>query len=173
MPTWPELHDFETQFDTALATILAPFAAAPYSLTLYGQQSVAELVAPRLEYQFALGALAGPGDSPQLRASATLAARPLVFSFTFLFRHVFDRTVTTAAQQAALRGALRELLAPPAPGAEGAFSAANLPWLTIIALQEQRAIRGLVRDDERDKQLDAWESAWEGLFTIRTTALPD
>ncbi len=170
--SWSELLNFETQFDTALAAILAPFAAAPYRFTLYPQVAVATLVSPRLEYQFTLGAPAGPGDSAQKRAAGDRSARALAYNFSLLFRFVNDRTALVATQRT-YAGALRDLLSPPAPAGEGAFSSSVLPYLAIDALQEERAIRGVVAGAEGAKGYDAFESTWVGIFSIRQSALPD
>lgn len=164
--SWEDLEDYETQFDTALPLVLAPFKAAPYSFTLYGQQSTTELAPRRVEYQFALGQPAGPAI-PQQRGAA--APRMVVsWNFTLLFRFIYDRATINPATLK-FRGALRRQLSPSAQ----AFSAAVLPYLQVTALNEVRAIRGLVKDEgERAKQLDAWESYWDGIFTIRPTAFP-
>lgn len=170
--SWSTLQEYEDQFDDALAAILTPFAASPYSFTLYSQQSTEAFVAPRVEYQFTLGAPAGPSSEAQLRAVPGLAARAVAFNFTLRFAVVTDRKKLTDAQRP-YKGALRELLAPPAPGAEGAFSVAHLPYLNVTALAETQARRGFLSGDEKVKQLDVWESEWAGIFNLRADAFPD
>ncbi len=170
-PDWPSLLDFEAQFDTALPLLLAPYAAAPYSLQLCGDLGTADKTTPRLEYGFEVGEPTGPGGEVQQRAAAALAARPLAYKFTLRLLFVFDPAKVTAAQRA-LPGALRDLLAPPAPGAEGAFTAVRLPWLAITALGELRAARSTYAD-ESEKSLAQWSGEWEGIFSLRETALPD
>ena len=163
---WSDLQEYEAQFDAALASILAPFAAAPFRFTLYPQQSVEELLCPRVEYQFALGAPSGPGDSVQLRGGVS-GFRCVAWNFTLLFRFVYDRR-SLQSSQSSFKGALRELLAPEAQ----AFNSTSLPYYDICALNEVRAVRGIVGGDEKAKQRDAWESSWEGIFKIRPDAYP-
>jgi len=170
--SWSALTDFEAQFDTALAALLAPFEESPYGFTLYPQESADRLVAPRLEYQFSVGAPAGPGDDVQQRVTSGRSRRQMAYQFTLLFRFIYDRRRATDAQLA-FRGALRDLLSPPLDGATDAFATAGLAYLRISGLQEERSIRGLVEGDEKAKQLDAWESTWTGVFCIREDALPD
>lgn len=169
--SWSALQEYEAQFDAALAEVLAPFADAPFEFDLFPQLSTDELTAPRLEYQFTLGKPTGPHGLAQERAAAGRAPRATAFEFQFRFLFVTDRR-KLAESARAYAGTLRELLAPPAPGATAAIND-ELTYLEVAGLQEVYAARGFLSGAEKDKALDVFESRWEGIFAIRPEAMPD
>lgn len=171
--TLAALQEYEAQFDAALPLVLRPFTQAPYGFALFDQDTVEVLTTPRIEYQFSLGEPTGPSGEFQLRAEPGLAALAVARAFSLRFVFVFDQT-KLAAPAAGFKGALRALLAPPAPGAEeaAAFNTTTLPWLCISALNEVRATRGVLRGEERAKDLSIWETEWSGIFSVRESAFP-
>lgn len=162
--TAAELRDFETQFDALLAAILTVFSVAPYSLQLATHATTAELLTPRLEYEFALNDPVGPEGSNLIRPST---GAQTAFSGTFSFRHVYDHAKTTPEKAAAVRGALRTLLSPETE----AITAANLPWLHVVALTEVSSVRARFKD-EKEKLLSEWLSTWSLSWMIREDAWP-
>ena len=158
------LRDFESQFAAALSEILAPFAAAPYSVQLVSHDSTADLTTPRLEFDLAVGEPAGPGGSALIHPTRKCQ---LAWSGTLNFRHVYDPLKVTAIVAGAFRGALRTLFDP----AQDQFTLVRLPWLKIDALNETNSVRGRFKD-ENGQQLADWISTWDVIWTIRDDAWP-
>lgn len=163
------LRDFESQFSAALTTILAPFAASPYSAQLVSHDFVAdetdaELSVPRLEYDLAVGEPYGPEGAILLRPIYNCQ---ITWSGTLNFRHVYDPRKILPATAGAFRGDLRTLLSPES----NAFTVEVLPWLKIDSLNETSSVRGRFKDD-KDQQLAEWLSTWAIIWSIRHDAWP-
>lgn len=165
-PDVATLLDFEAQLDAALTTILSPFAAAPFSFEVAGQQAGAELIAPYLDFACVIEDPVGPAQSAQLRSGA-IPECAAAYGFKFSFRFVCDRTKTDVAALK-VRGTLRNLFLPRT----GAFNATTLPYLVILMLGETGARRGVLPGDQKTTQLDVWDIDYAGQFAIREDAWP-
>ena len=158
------LLDFETQWDAALATVLAPLGQSPYSLQLIPTESTAELSAPRCVYDFTLGAALGPGESKQLRSATQIAGT--AYEFTLSFSLVFDRANATSNQRAA-RAKLRQLMLPATASFINAFT-----YLDVLTLGENNASRVTFKGVDSEKYFDEFLSTWTGIFAIKADAWP-
>ncbi len=165
-PSQRDLLDYESQWDACLTTVLAPFAAVPFSFTLVPQDETGALPAQRLEYGFTLGEPAGPGRT-SLQRDVLTVPQGVAKNFSLVFRFVYDRTKFTAnAKQ--IRGELRRLMLPTT----ASFNASTLPFLKVVGLEEKRSVRGVVKGEEAAKLLSIWESTWDGIFVVRSDAHP-
>lgn len=161
--TVAELLDFETQFDTALESVLAS-ASAPSTYQLCGATTTALLTTPRLEYELNVGGDAGPSGTTLVRAEPRDQA---AYVGTLTFRFIYDHTKLSAAAAGLIRGHVRERLSPSA----AALDATLLPWIEITHLTETGSARGRFKD-EQEKLLSEWVTTWSVGWYIRETAWP-
>jgi hypothetical protein len=164
-PSLAALRDFETQLDTVLATVLLPYASAPYGFQVVGHDSSQPLTTPRIEFEISLGDPPGPQGSNLVRADT---GAQTAFSGTLALRLVYDQLKIPADTLGAARGSLRSLFSPETQ----TINATNLPYLDVCSLTEISSARARFRDEESEKLLSEWVTVWAFNLYIRPTAWP-
>lgn len=159
-PNYQTLYDFETQLETAWATILTTaLAAIPITCQVLTTRSATTDNTPRVE----LECLVGPALSQRKGLSTgTYREVPNAFKFTLAVRIVTTRP-TNDNQHGVIRGLIRYNLT-----ASANVITAQLAYLQILEQLMQTGASHIIDEKEQDVS----ELTYDGWFAIADSAWP-
>jgi hypothetical protein len=159
-PNYQTLYDFETQLETAWATVFTvALAAIPITCQVLSTRNAATEDAPRVE----LECLVGPALTQRKGLSTgTYREVPNAFKFTLITRIVTTRP-TNDNQHGVIRGLIRYNLT-----ASANVVTAQLAYLQILEQLMQSGTSHIIDEKEQDVS----ELTYDGWFAINETAWP-
>lgn len=153
--TEAQLYDFESQWDSAIKTVLDAIAPTYTPSTPLESAST-----PYIKAEFNQRGVAGPASA--LLRGQTSELQPDAFEGEIVINLVTNRQKSGAPNL--LRGSIRAIMLPKAQ----AFNVALLPWLEVLSLEETSS----ARDTDQDLDTDVTALTYKVIYGIRPDAWP-